>query len=285
MISRIHFAIQPAFCFPFRKTWIFPLLALLLVMPGAPAIVSAEQVPPQIPVGMDEQLGKILDLDYTFNDEYGKPVNLAGLVDRPTVLSFVYFNCPSLCSPLLSGLQEVLGRVDLQAGQDFNVVTISINKDETPALALEKKRNYLKGLSGKVTEEQWWWLTGDSTNIQEFTGEVGFHFKRNGNDFAHPAGLIVLSKSGKITRYLYGTNFNQFDLKMAILEAAQEKIGPSIATVLRLCFSYDPASQKYVFNLLQVTGTVVLLFGAIFLITLIIRTKKHKPTERYDDGE
>ncbi|RMH96389.1 MAG: SCO family protein [Calditrichaeota bacterium] len=243
------------------------------VLNASPRNPSAEQ-----PVGIDEHLGQQADLETVFADEQGNPVRLADLVDRPTVLSFAYFHCPGICTPLLAGLTDVLGKVDLEPGKDFRVITVSINKDETPQEAREKKRNFMKGLRmvRAFPDEQWRWLTGDSLNIARLTESVGYGFLRRGDDFAHPAAVIVLTREGKIARYLYGTEFNHFDLKMALLEASRGRTGPSIAKVLRFCFSYDPKGRKYVFNLTKVVGAVILLSALTYVVFLSWYAKKKR---------
>jgi protein SCO1/2 len=227
--------------------------------------VLAEQPGEKVPIGINEHLGEMIDLNYTFVDEKGNTVNLMQFVDRPTILNFVYYNCPGICTPLLAGLQEVIDRVDMEPGVDFKILTVSINKDETPELALKKKRNYMKGIKRRIPDEAWLWMTADSANIAGITDEVGFNFRRTGDDFAHPAALIMLSPEGKIARYLYGITFNQFDLKMAIIEASEGRVGPTIAKVIKFCFSYDPEGRKYVFNFLKVAASAIILFVVVFV--------------------
>lgn len=230
----------------------------------------------KVPIGVNEYLGKTVDLNAQFLDENGDTVTIAELVDRPTIISFVYYTCPNICSPLLNGLRHAVDKVQLAPGVDFNVVTISMNEDEGPELAREKKARYMQEMERDFPAGSWWWLTGDSANIRKFTDEMGFAFRRTGNDFAHPAVIMVLSGEGKIARYLYGIDFNQFDLQMAIVEASQGRVGPTIAKVLKMCFSYDPEGRKYVFNFMRVSGSIVLLFATLFLTVLIVRTRKNK---------
>ncbi len=257
--------------------WLIVLIFLFLF--GAEAPGHAQTAQKEV-IGINEHLGEYADLDAVFRSEYGDTVRLRDLVDRPTVLSFVYFQCPGICTPLTGGLLEVVDRIDMTPGVDFKVLTISINKDETPDLALKKKRSFLKGLKRPILDGDWWWLTGDSANIARITQSVGFTFKRTGDDFAHPAALIVLSPDGKIARYLYGITFNPFDLKLALIEASQERFGPSIATVLQFCFSYDPAGRKYVVNILKIAASITLLFAMGFVVVISLRkNKKRKPVQ------
>ncbi len=240
----------------------------------------AEPPAAEVPIGVNEQLGKVINLNYRFVDESGDTITLADLVDRPTLLSFVYYTCPGICSPLLSGLHHAVDKVQLEPGIDFQVITISINEDETATLAREKKQNYYKQFTRYFPENAWHWLTGDSANIRAMVHEVGYAFRRSGDDFAHPAVIMALSGDGKIARYLYGVSFNHFDVKMALLEASEGRVGPTIAKAIKFCFSYDPEGRTYVFNILKVTASLVLLFVTILFVTLTIRSKKTKPSER-----
>ncbi|MCB9070575.1 MAG: SCO family protein [Calditrichia bacterium] len=251
----------------------FWALALLLIFS---LTASADTDPANVPIGVNEHLGKTINMNYSFVDEHGDTVTIAELVDKPTVFSFVYYTCPGICSPLLSGLQESLNSVKLEPGRDFKVITISINEDEDHILAQEKKNNYFQRFDREFPEDQWHWLTGDLENINGITSEVGFAFERRGDDFAHSAALVVVSKDGKIARYLHGVDFNPFDLKMALLEAGEGRTGPTIAKVIKFCFSYDPEGRKYYFNFLRVTGSITLLFATVFFVMLIVKSKSKR---------
>lgn len=226
--------------------------------------------------GIIDQLGEYIDSDNTFLNADGDTVLLKDLIDRPTVISFVYYRCPGICTPILDGLRRSLDKVQLEPGKDFRAITISINEDETPELAQEKKFNYMKGLKREYPEQYWNWLVGDSLSIAKVTQSVGFGFKRTGDDFAHGAALIVVSGEGKIARYLYGVSFNHFDLKLAILEASEGRVGPTIAKVIKFCFSYDPKGRTYVFDVLKVAGVATLLCALAFIAFLTIKTKQSK---------
>ena len=239
-----------------------------------------ENLKNESPIGVKEKLGTEINLDYHFVDEYGDTVLLANLIDRPTILSFVYYTCPGICSPLLSGLQQAMDKINMAPGKEFQIITISINSDETATLAAQKKRNYFQRFNREFPENAWFWMTGDSVNIKGITDEVGFSFQRTGDDFAHSAVIIALSPNGKIARYLYGIDFNPFDVKMALIEASEERVGPTIAKVIKFCFSYDPKGRTYVFNVLKISASFILLFAMAFLISLIVKSGKSKYTER-----
>jgi protein SCO1/2 len=229
-------------------------------------------------IGIDEKLGQLIPLDLTFHDENGNPVTLGKLIHTPTILTLVYLHCPNVCSLLLQNLADVLNRLSAEPDKEYRVLSISFDETEKPDLALQKKKTYLKMIQKPFPEDTWRFLTGDKENIHKLTDAIGFHFKRQGQDFLHPVSLVILSPDGKITRYIYGTEFLPFDIKMALLEASEGKVGPTLSKVLRFCFSYDPKGRKYVFNILKVTGIVTLLF-ALSLILFLVFKEKRKPIQ------
>jgi len=229
-------------------------------------------------IGIDQRLGQTVPLDLTFSDENGRAVNLKQLVHTPTILAPVYYSCPNVCSFLLSNLAGTLNRLPAEPGKEYHVITLSFDENEKPDLALEKKKMYLKMIEKPFLEDTWRFLTGDKENIHKLMEAIGFHFKRQGKDFEHPVTLVILSQEGKITRYIYGTDFLPFDLKMALLEASEGRVGPTVSKVLRFCFSYDPKGRKYVFKTLKVTGIVTLLFALSFILFLVFKGKK-KPKQ------
>ncbi len=230
-------------------------------------------------LGIYEKLDEYVPDDLTFTTEDGQVVNFKSLIDKPTVLTMVYFTCPGICSPLLDGIAEVIGRTDMELGKDYQVLTVSFNEKETYQLAKSKKANYVKQVKKDIDESQWLWMVGDSTNIARLTQSIGYRFKRDGDDFIHAAAIMVLSPEGKVTRYLYGTYFLPFDLKMALVEARQGKSGPTINKILNYCFSYDPEGKKYVFNITKVSGTLIIVLALSFLAYLIFSKKKRPQTK------
>ena len=232
-------------------------------------------------LGVYEHLDDTISDDLIFTDELFNQVNLKDIIDKPTIISLVYYECPGICSPLLNGLAEALEKTDITMGKDYQVFTISFNQVEKPPLALKKKKTYAKLLTHGDTENGWHFFTGDSANIYRLLNEVGFKVKREGTQFIHPGTLIVLSPKGKITRYLYGSAyFLPFDIKMAVAEAAQGRSGPTITKMLNYCFSYDPAGKKYVFNVTKISGTIILLIALIFLASLSLKSRKSKKTDQ-----
>ena len=252
------------------------LLPLLFLLAAAVTPAPAhETTATSANIAMDEKLGAIIPADITLKDENGRPVNLRSLVDRPTIIAPVYLHCSHVCPLLLTNLAETLGKLDLvQPGKDFRIVALSFDEREGPEVAREKKPNFIAAVGRPFSADAWSFLTGDNKNITKFTDAVGFKFQRDGEDFSHPVVVIVLAPGGKVTRYLYGTTFLPFELTMAVTEAAQGKIGSPAARVLNYCFSYDPLKKSYVFNILKVVGTVMILTVVSFFIYLVATTKK-----------
>jgi len=234
-------------------------------------------------IGIDEKLGQFVPLDLTFRDEGGNLVTLKQLIQTPIILTPVYLHCPNVCSLLLQNLADVLNRLPAESDKEYRVISVSFDETEKPDLALEKKKTYLKMIQKPFPESAWRFLTGDKENIRKLTDAVGFHFKRVGEDFEHPVVIIILASDGKITRYMYGTDPLPFDLKIALVEASQGRIGPTIAKVVRFCFSYDPKADKLVFNTLKVTGTVTLIFALSFIVFLLFKGKRLNPHEEQQE--
>jgi protein SCO1/2 len=225
-------------------------------------------------IGIDQKLGQYVPLDLTFNDENGHKVSLKQLIYKPTILTLVYLHCPNVCSLLLQNLADVLNQLPAEPGKEYSVLAVSFDETEKPSLALEKKKIYLQMIEKPFPEGAWRFLTGDKESIHKLADAVGFHFKRVGDDFEHPVLLIILAPDGKIVRYMYGADPLPFDLKIAFIEASQGRIGPTIAKVVRFCFSYDPKGRRYVFNTLKATGIVTIVFALSFIVFLVFKGRR-----------
>jgi protein SCO1/2 len=226
-------------------------------------------------VGVYEHLDKVLPDGLSFRDENNKPVILKDLIKRPTILALIYFDCPGICPQLLASVSNVVRRLDMQLGKDYQIITVSFNELDTPDQALDNKNKVLDHKS-RHYEKYWNYLTGDSTNIYKLTNAIGFKFIHAGNDFIHPSCLTILSPEGKITRYLYGTTFLPFDVKMALIEAQKGISRPTINRILDYCFSYDPAGRRYSLAVTKVSATIIIFLAAILFISLIIQSSRKK---------
>jgi protein SCO1 len=240
------------------------LCAGLLAAPATLAASAAKQAPAE-GVFFDEHLGEVLPGDIVLRDEAGQAVRLDALVDRPTILNFVYFDCPGVCTPLLNEIADVLGKTDLDPRvQPFQILTVSFEPRDSPQVAAEKRANYLALLSRPLPPETWRFLTGDAAQLARLTAAAGFSYKKVGFEYVHPGGLLLVTPDRRIARYLYGVEFLPFDFKMGVLEAAKGTILPTTARLLTICFSYDPQGRTYVFNILKVVGAVVVVTIAFF---------------------
>jgi protein SCO1/2 len=265
------------------KTKILRINLLLMFVLSCSVMFGQNPVNPvanndDVEIGVVEHLDEFLPDSISLINENGQQVWLADVIDKPTVINFVYYRCPGICSPLMEAVAGVMDKSDLVPGVDYQVLTISFDPSETIELGIRKKNNYLNLMSKKVEEAKKGWLffTSDSASIAKATNATGFKYKRTGNDYLHAASLTVVSKDGKITRYLNGLYFLPFEWKMAIVEASKGQSGPTLNKVLRYCYSYDPEGQTYVMNVTKVSGTLILFFAAIFLLILIFKPKKKK---------
>lgn len=226
-------------------------------------------------VGVEEHLDSIIPPGLTFMNEQNQPVKLGDLFTKPTILTLVYFDCPGLCSPLLDGVSEVVEKMGMELGKDYQIVTISFNYKDTPEKAIQKKNTFLKKDS-KNHSNAWFYLTGDSASINAVVNAVGFKAKKQGNDWIHPGVITILSPKGKITRYLYGVTFLPFDVKMAIIEAGKEQSRPTINRVLQFCFSYDPEGRRYTLAVTKISATIIIFLALVLFLTLLIRSNRKK---------
>jgi protein SCO1/2 len=249
-----------------------------LMMQGQTIKATQDIKSPELEIGIVEHLDEYIPDDLMLIDTTGQAVNLKQLIDKPTVLMWVYYRCPGICSPLMTSVAEVIGKTDLILGKDFQVITISFDAREGSDLAIRKRENYLNLIGKPVDESGWMFYTADSANIARGTEATGFRFKKAGNDFMHSAALIMISPDGKITRYLQGTYFLPFEFKMALIETSQGKSGPTIYKVLQFCYTYDPAGQQYVLNVTKVAGSLILIIALIVFLILVLKPRKKTTT-------
>lgn len=251
------------------------ILLFLLLLGFFNAVFSQESVDKKNEIGVTEHLGKNIPLDLKFVRETGDSVTLKQIVNKPTIVIFVYFDCTSLCIPLMQGVCEVVKQTDLKLGKDYQIVTISLDPKDTPDKALRSKASITQSLT-KEQKDGWIYLTSSDTIIHKMIHSVGYNIKEVGMEFIHPAAIVVVSPKGKITRYLYGMTYLPFDIKMAISEANKELPRPTIQKLLLYCFSYDPDGKRYTLEVTRITGTIIVFILIIFFIVLIVKRKKKK---------
>ena len=221
---------------------------LALATLAASVSLAADRPTPLSDVGFDQRLDAQLPLDITLRDERGRAVQLGDYFGKkPVVLSLVYFECPMLCTLSLNGLASALDILTFDIGEEFEVVTVSFDHRETPDLALAKKGAYIDRYGRDGAEAGWHFLTGDEASLERLTAAVGFRFAWDSEteQWAHPAGVIVATPDGRLARYLYGVEYAPKDLRLALVEAAQHRIGSLVDELLLYCYRYDPATGKY----------------------------------------
>ena len=243
-----------------------------------PASSRAQTTPAGLPigVGIDQRLGQQVPLDAVFRNEAGRTVRLGDYFgNKPVILSLVYYDCPMLCTLSLNGLLRSLQLMNLSAGREFEIITVSFDPRETPVLASAKKNVYLTLYNRPGAWDGWHFLTGDEVSIRRLTDAVGFRYKwdEQSGQYAHAAGILVLTPQGKVSHYLYGIEYPARDLRLSLVEASRETIGSPVDQVLLFCYHYDPATGKYglvVTRALQLGAALtVLILGSFMLVSFL----------------
>jgi protein SCO1 len=237
-----------------------------------PAALADTEAPGAM--GMDEKPGAMVPLNLPFVTETGDSVRLSDVVKGPTLLSLLYYTCPDACNTLLVSIANVLRSFAGKPETAPNVVCISINPNEMPEDAMKARAIAFEAVQQPYPTGRWHFLTGPAKSIKTVTGAVGFRYVKKGNEFDHPLGIIILSPKGKVVRYILGTDYLPMDISMSLMEASNGTVQPTIARVLRACFSYDPKSHRFVFNILQVSASVIFSLLGIFVAYLIVSGKK-----------
>ena len=263
------------------KNFIVFILFLALTLP---VFSISDEADITYNVGWTEKLGDKID----FNAEITSSKNLTKKfkdsvdLNKPTVLILAYYSCPKMCTFLLDGVLEVVNLINnIRPGLDYNLVALSFDKKDTFETSGFKEERYNKDLP---SNEQWAFFSADSTNISSVTNSVGFKFKEDGDEFAHPAGIIFLTKEGRISRYLSGVLFDPKDFRLALLEASDGVIGKSSISdkVLLYCYDFDPVGKKYALralNVIKLGGAVTLILIVIFMFFMWFKKNKNNEGE------
>ena len=260
------------------------LLAIFLTDGLINAQVILDQPPELSGIDVEEHLGDYVPLDLTFTDASGSDVTLGDYFNKgkPVFLVLAYYECPMLCTLVLSAAANGAIQVtSLDPGTDYEMVTVSIDPDETAELAAQKQSRYIKSLGSKGSEGSWHFLVGNEENIRSIADVVGFkyYYVPERDEYAHPAVAFILAEDGKISRYLYGLDFKPRDLLLGLLEAAEGKIGSTIDKIILYCFHYDPNAKGYVLfaqNVMRTGGVLTLIALALFLSSLWTKEKFRK---------
>ena len=284
-----------------RKALLSLGLAVMLAVPG---VVSAQSpLPQQAPgeptsakpgllskIGIDQRLNQRVPLDLEFVDETGKTVKLGDYMGkRPVLLALVYYECPMLCTQVLNGVTGALKVLSFDVGKEYDVIAVSINPREGPGLAAAKKQAYVERYGRPDTADGWHFLTGREENIRALASAVGFRYEYDEEikQYAHGAGIELLTPKGVIARYFYGIEYSPRDIRLGIIEASEEKIGSPIDSALLFCYHYDPTTGKYgarVLTLVRIGAVATTIAFAMFLFVSLRRERaEHLRTAAADN--
>jgi protein SCO1 len=284
---------------PQTALWVFLLIsacsastALTVVsaqMAGGPATAGYKQEPGMIStalpaplreIGFDQRIDARIPLDTTFHDETGAAVKLGDYFGtKPVVMVFAYYDCPMLCTQVISGLSSALGVMSLEPGKDFEIVTVSFNPHDTPAKAAEKKAIYLDRYKRAGASAGWHFLTGDQPQIDRLTTTAGFRYAWDAEtkQYAHPSGVIVLTPDGRLAKYLFGIEYGPRDLRFAIVEASAGKIGTPVDSLLLYCYHYDPITGRYglvIMRAVRLGGLATVFAIGAFIVIMVGRERR-----------
>jgi protein SCO1/2 len=241
-----------------------------------PSHIKPEEL---IDVTFRQRLNERLPLDIPFKDEYGRPVTLGKYFTgtRPVILAFVYYQCPMLCTQVMNGISASLRALPFTAGQDFDVVLVSFDPRDDPAAALEKKQKHLEYWKTEGQSGGWHLLTGAESSIAEVTRAAGFTYKWDSvtGQFAHVSGVLVATPDGTLSRYFYGVEFSPKELRLALVESGQGRVGKLIDELLLYCYHYDPETGRYgatVMNLVRLGG--ILTLGTMVTFFVMMRRRE-----------
>ncbi len=237
-------------------------------------------------VNFNQNLGAQVPLDTQFVDSSGNPVTLGEYFGKkPVVLILAYYKCPLLCPEVLHGAAESFKKINFHIGQQYNVVTLSINPKETPALAAKTKKTYIGVYGDPSAASGWYFLTGKMPDIKRVADAVGFHYKYipQLDQYAHAAGIVVLTPQGKVAQYFYGIKYSPEDLRLALVQSSHDKIGSVVDQVLLFCCTYDPDTGRYhaiIARVLAICGLITIMViggGLWFLFRLDAKRRRDNP--------
>ena len=249
---------------------------------SAPGPTSSTMPAPLREIGFDQNIDQQLPLDAQFVDENGTAVTLGSYYgEKPVLLAFVYYTCPMLCTQVLNAMTATISTLSLDAGKDFELVLVSIDPRETPAQAMAKKMEYLHRYKRPGADAGWHFLTGKEPEIKRVAKAAGFRYAwdEQTQQYAHPTGIIVTTTDGRLARYLFGMEYGPRDLKLALVEASQGKVGTFADQLLLFCYHYDPMTGRYgvyVMRTLRIAGVATVLALGTFIVVMVRRERSQQ---------
>lgn len=233
-------------------------------------------------IRIEQKMGSQIPLDLTFRDETGETVALRSYFkNKPVVLVMAYYECPMLCTVVLNELTRVMkSEKRYSIGKDYEVITVSISPTETPELAAKKKENYAGAYQRAGGKSGWHFLVGDEANIKQLADSVGFNYVYDPKtkQYAHSAGVMILTPEGKLARYLLGIDYTAKDLRFALIESSKNKIGNPVEQVILYCYQYDPSTGRYglvIMRVVQLAGILTVLSLGTFIF-MMVRAERHR---------
>lgn len=251
------------------------LIIVFLITPSFQLSAHTDLKEDQGDINIIDKTGLFIPLDLKFTDEYGRDISLKDIFQRPVILSPVYLSCPNICNFILEDVARLVDKLDAEPGKDYSIITFSFDENDKPENAMEKKRGFQRIIKKKIPDASWKFLTGDRESIKKLADSIGFSFKKRGNEFIHPVLLIVLSSDGRIVRYILGKGFLPFDIKMALVEASEGRVGSITNRALLLCYTYDPEGRRYVLNITRIGGIIIIL-SLTGLSVFLLRNRSQK---------
>jgi len=246
-----------------------------------PGMAASSMPAPLREIGFDQNIDQPVPLDVPFRDESGREVRLGDYFgQRPVVLVFAYYDCPMLCTQVINGLASALDVLSLQPHKDFEIVTVSFNPKDTPATASAKKAIYLERYKRMGAAEGWHFLSGDQPSIDRLTKAAGFRYvwDEQTKQFAHPTGVIVLTPQGRLAKYLFGIEYGPRDLRYALVEASDGRVGNVVDSLLLYCYHYDPMTGRYgltIMRAVRIAGAATVLGLGAFIVVMIRKEKSN----------
>jgi protein SCO1/2 len=258
------------------------MLSALLALGTGPAQAEGPVPDPLTDVSFDVRLDEQVPLDLNFRDEQDQAVQLGDYFgQKPVILLLYYYECRTLCGIVLNTFVETMYQLDFNIGDEFNVVTVSIDETETPEMAAEKKTAFLNYYGRPGAEDGWHFLTGQNDQIRQLADAVGFHYVYDAetDQFSHPVGLMVLTPKGVISNYFYGIDYPVESIRLALVDAAESRIGSVVDQVLLLCYHYDPTTGKYgptILTIMRLFGIATVLGLGGYVVLMLLRDNGRK---------